>query len=250
MIVKKNLIFTCLTLILIGSAFSRPNGSTALLDDYITKLYSDIEPLDGSKPAYDLFERGMIGYLNLKANGTKINNEKLTVVDFRLSANTKRMWIIDLAENKVLHHRLVSHGKNTGSEYAEIFSNVKNSNTSSLGFYLTGENYMGKYGFSMRLDGVEPGFNDRARERAIVMHPAPYVSTDFVKMYGRLGRSFGCPAISFNKHKEIIKGLANQSVLFLYYPTADYEAKTRYNDRIKAEQYLSSVIGKHSDIRS
>lgn len=241
--VRKSLTFTCLAFLVLNNLYATSSGPLALLDDYISRIYSDLQPLeDGTKPAFDVFERGMIGYLNLKADGRQINNEKLTLIDFRLSANKKRMWIIDLTQNKVLYHRLVSHGKNTGNEYAEKFSNVKNSNTSSLGFYLTGENYIGKYGLSMRLDGIEAGFNDRARDRAIVMHPAPYVSNDFIKLNGRLGRSFGCPAIAFSKHKEIIKGLANQSVLFIYYPWETYELNTRLNDRLKAEGYLAGML--------
>lgn len=183
----------------------------------------------------------MTGYLNMKADGIEINNEKLTIIDFRLSANKKRMWIIDIATNKVMHHRLVSHGQNSGGEYAEKFSNIKNSNTSSLGFYLTGENYIGKHGLSLRLDGMERGFNDRARERAIVLHGAAYVSNDFITMHGRLGRSFGCPAIALNKHKEIITALANRSVIFIYHPTKEYVLNTQYYNQEKAENYLAAM---------
>lgn len=213
-----------------------------ILENYIAQGYSSLQPLDGSRPPYDIYQRGMIGYLNLKAEGKKINNEKLTLIDFRISSNKKRMWIIDLKSNKVLYHRLVSHGKNTGEEYAKVFSNIKNSNTSSLGFYLTGENYFGKHGLSLRLDGVEAGFNDKARDRAIVMHGAHYVNNEYIKVNGRLGRSFGCPAISLHKSKEIIKGLSGQSVLFIYHPSEHYELNSKYNNRVKAEEYIAGLI--------
>lgn len=202
--------------------------------------YDQLIPLDGSKPSFDLYERGMIGYINMKADGKKIDNKKITLIDFRLSSKVKRMWIIDLKDNKVLNHRLVSHGKNTGEEYAKNFSNIKNSNQSSLGFYITGENYIGKHGLSMRLDGQESGFNDKARIRAIVMHSANYVSKDFAKSYGRLGRSFGCPAIANDGHKEIIKKLANKSVLFIYAGIKEYDEKTKLNDREKALKYIKN----------
>lgn len=238
----KSTVLSCLTVILFSLIFSQSTKASAILEDYLSKNYAALQPLKGSKPPYDIYERGLIGYLNLKAEGKKIGNQKLTLIDFRISANQKRMWVIDLADNKILYHRLVSHGKNSGSEYAKTFSNVKNSNTSSLGFYLTGENYIGKHGLSLRLDGVETGFNDRARDRAIVLHGAAYVSNDFIKRNGRLGRSFGCPAIGLNNHKEIIRGLANQSVLFIYHPTESYEITTKYKDRVKAEEYLSGIV--------
>ena len=214
--------------------------SNSLVEDYILQQYHTLTVLEKSKPAFDLYQKGMIGYYNLLATGKKIPNEKLTLVDFRLSSNVKRMWVIDLKSNKVLYYRLVAHGKNTGGEYAKSFSNIRNSNQSSLGFYLTGENYYGKHGLSLRLDGMESGFNDKARERAIVMHSANYVSKDFSKKVGRLGRSFGCPAIALKDHKEIIRGLANKSVLFIYYPLDSYNRQTTLQDVDKANDYYTS----------
>lgn len=205
---------------------------------FIAESYAKMKVSELSKPPYDLYERGMIGYMNLLASGKRIENQKITLIDFRISSTEKRMWIIDIENNQLLFHRLVAHGKNTGEDYAESFSNIKNSNQSSLGFYLTGENYVGKHGLSLRLDGMEPGFNDKARARAIVMHSAKYVDKTFAKNYGRLGRSFGCPAIALPEYKEIIKGLANKSVLFIYYPKPKYEAESNLNDREKAENYF------------
>jgi hypothetical protein len=206
---------------------------------FVAQSYKEMISFDSMKPPFDLYERGLIGYLNILYHGTTINNEKLTLIDFRLSSAIKRMWIIDMNANKVLYHRLVAHGKNTGEDYATAFSNIKNSNQSSLGFYLTGENYIGKHGLSLRLDGIEQGFNDMARDRAIVMHSAHYVDKEFVKNNGRLGRSFGCPAIALPNHTEIITALAEQSVLFIYYPKVKYEEGTQLNNRHKAEHYLN-----------
>lgn len=213
-----------------------------LLEDFILTQYESLQSLENSKPAYDVYHRGYVGYLNLLADGKQVKTGKLTLIDFRLSSNKKRMWVIDLASNKVLYYRLVAHGKNTGEEYAQNFSNITNSNQSSVGFYLTGENYYGKHGLSLRLDGMEHGFNDKARSRAIVMHSAAYVSKDFTKNVGRLGRSFGCPAIAMKDHKEIIKGLANQSVLFIFYPLKEYQEKTLYYDLEKASTFYEHQL--------
>ncbi len=216
--------------------------SDSEFDLYLKQQYENLQvSTDGSKPPFDVYKRGMVGYLNLKSDGQPIANEKITLIDFRMSSRKKRMWVLDLKLNQVIYHRLVAHGKNTGEEYARQFSNTKNSNQSSLGFYITGENYFGKHGISLRLDGMEAEFNSKARSRAIVMHGASYVSKDFINTHGRLGRSFGCPAIALYKHTEIIKTLANGSVLFIYYPLRDYETRTLLNDSAKAWNYLQSL---------
>jgi hypothetical protein len=190
-------------------------------NNYITKKYELIDFKGKIKPAADLFKRGMIGFMKLKNQG-KVKSEILTLIDFRLSSNKKRMWVIDLENNKLLYHTLVAHGKNTGNEYAKSFSNIVNSNQSSLGFYLTGETYKGKHGLSLRLDGMEQNINHRARERAIVIHGASYVHEDYSKKHGRIGRSFGCPAIPMEKHTEIINKLADKSCVFIYFPSPAY----------------------------
>lgn len=233
-----NTIITGVLMSISGESYGHPSNN---FQSFITQQYQTLTPLEGSKPAFDIYEKGIIGYYNLLAEGKSISNSKLTLIDFRLSSNKKRMWVIDLMTNKVLYYRLVAHGKNTGEEFAKNFSNVKNSNKSSVGFYLTGENYYGKHGLSLRLDGMEPGFNDKARDRAIVMHSAAYVSKDFSKNMGRLGRSFGCPAIAMKDHKEIIKGLAERSLLFIYYPLDDYLTRTRLNNFQIAEEYYNGL---------
>lgn len=185
-------------------------------------LYSDIDPSGFSLPDPQVFIKGIAGYHALKEKGLVTNN-KLTIIDFRYSSTKKRLWIIDLDKKKVLFQSLVAHGKKTGEEFARFFSNQVQSHQSSLGFFITGSTYSGKHGLSMRLDGVEKGINDRARERAIVLHGANYVSHDFIRKYGRLGRSLGCPSVPVGLHKEIINAIKDNSCLFVYYPDDSYE---------------------------
>lgn len=189
-------------------------------------------------PDFGLFKLAFTGYMNLRDNAKLGPKKIITIVDFRKPSNQKRLWIIDLASKKIIYHTLVSHGKNTGLLYAEVFSNVPNSNTSSLGFYVTDKTYIGKHGLSLYLDGQEAGFNDKARSRAIVMHGADYASSDFVKKHGRLGRSFGCPSVPMAFHKEIISTIKDKTCLFLFYPDKNYLAQSKV---LSADNLLSQV---------
>ncbi len=137
------------------------------------------------------------------------------------------MWVIDIKTQKVILKSLVSHGRNSGSEYATDFSNASESFKSSLGFYVTGETYTGKHGLSLRLDGMEYGINDNARNRAVVVHGADYVSKSFIKNTGRLGRSQGCPAVPYEIHKELIETIKGKSCIFIYHPSRNYVVKSK-----------------------
>ena len=194
------------------------------MDNYCEWFYKKLGN-EIPKPAYDVFKKALTGYFNLKAE-SKIGNNLLTIIDFSLSSSKERMWIIDMVRMKITHRSLVSHGRNSGGEFAKTFSNRIASNQSSLGFYLTGGVYYGKNGFSLYLDGLEKGINDKARERTIVMHSADYVSKEFIRRYGRLGRSLGCPAIPVKNHREIIRSLSGRSCMFIYYPSPDYFGKS------------------------
>ena len=186
-------------------------------------IYESIDDENMVKPDFDVFQIGFAGYCELENNG-KIPNERiLTLIDFRKSGNERRMWVIDLVDKKVLYHTLVAHGRNSGELYASKFSNILNSNQSSLGFYLTGSVYSGKHGTSLKLKGLEKGINDNASQRAIVMHGAEYVSEKFIEKAGRLGRSFGCPAIPMEIHEQVIRLLADGTCLFIYYPDVSYQ---------------------------
>jgi hypothetical protein len=126
-------------------------------------------------------------------------------------------------KNEILFHSLVAHGRNTGDEFANEFSNVTDSNKSSVGFYATGELYNGKHGLSMRLDGLQKGLNDNARQRAVVVHGADYVSESFIKQNKRLGRSQGCPALPVEMNNKIISIIKDKSCLFIYHPSKNQE---------------------------
>lgn len=205
-------------------ATTTKNTNTAKAVTTVSAEMAEYNALDANSftmPAFESFEKAVHGYNILKAQG-KITKEILTLVDFSKSSNTKRLWIIDMKSHKVLYNTLVAHGRNSGDEFATQFSNNNSSNMSSLGFYATGEIYNGKHGESMRLDGLEAGFNSNARSRAVVMHAADYVCDAFAKQHKRIGRSQGCPALPNALNKEIIHLLKNKSCLFIYHPTQKY----------------------------
>jgi len=193
----------------------------------LRNLYAQILPVE-NRPAYHVFSLGMKGYDAVLKEGRLVNRRYLTLIDFSLSSNIKRLWVIDLESMQTVHHSLVSHGKNTGYEYALKFSNVPRSCKSSLGFYVTGNTYMGKHGLSLKLDGIEKQINDNARKRAIVIHGANYTSRKFIDAHGRLGRSFGCPALPVAKCRPIIDTIKGRSCLFIYYPDQKYFYKSKY----------------------
>jgi hypothetical protein len=158
------------------------------------------------------------------------NEDIVTIIDFSKPSTEKRLFILDLKKQELLYHTFVAHGKNTGVNMATKFSNNKGSNQSSLGLFQTGESYQGKHGYSLRLDGLEKGINDNARSRAVVMHSANYVSEDFIKRHGRLGRSWGCPAVPVEFSKEIIDLIKGGSCLYIYANDSHYLENTILSD--------------------
>ncbi|OIQ22557.1 MAG: hypothetical protein BM557_00800 [Flavobacterium sp. MedPE-SWcel] len=184
-------------------------------------VYHNLKANSFTLPEFTCFSNAFTGFKKLKEAG-KVKKNLLTVIDFSKSSNTKRLWIIDMNTQTVLYNTYVAHGRKSGNEFATSFSNVSNSNKSSLGFYATGELYVGKHGKSLRLDGLERGINNNARARAIVIHAADYVSKDFINQNKRLGRSLGCPALPNHLNKEIITLIADKSCLFIYHPTKSY----------------------------
>lgn len=177
-------------------------------------------------PRPEVIQLAVSGYLNLLEEGKIDEGSPLSVIDFSLPSSKERLWIFDVEEGTLLYHSLVSHGRNSGDLMAKKFSNINSSFMSSLGFYVTGETYQGKHGYSLRLDGVEKGFNDLARERAIVIHGADYANKEFVKNTGRLGRSLGCPALPMNVYKEVINTIKDGSCLFIYGNDSEYLSKS------------------------
>jgi hypothetical protein len=175
---------------------------------------------------FEVFQKALTGYLNLKQAGRLTDNQqRLTVIDFDLPSTEKRLWVLDLEDHKVLFHTLVAHGHNSGENEASSFSNTDQSNMSSLGFYVTGHEYEGKHGHSLRLQGLDEGFNTNALARSVVMHGADYVSEAFIKQNGRLGRSLGCPALPLDQYSQIIDAVKGGSCLFLNKSNAGYASK-------------------------
>lgn len=185
-------------------------------------IYNSLKTNQFELPNLESFTEALKGFYLLKDKGL-IQKDILTLVDFSLSSNVKRLWVIDMASNTILYNSLVAHGRNTGEEFANSFSNANSSFKSSLGFYATGEIYNGKHGMSLKLDGLERGVNNNARVRGVVIHSADYVSNSFIKNNKRLGRSQGCPAIPAEALKGIVNTIKNKSCLFIYHPSRSFK---------------------------
>jgi len=156
------------------------------------------------------------------------SSERLAVIDYSRPSTTPRLWIFDLGQRTLLFHELVAHGRNSGDNITTTFSNQPGSNASSLGLFVGQETYEGEHGYSMRMDGLEPGFNDKARERYIVMHGASYVDEAVSEKLGRLGRSLGCPAVRSGVAHRIIDTLKGGQFVFSYYPDAQWLSESRF----------------------
>lgn len=220
---------------------SNPDPASTEIHIQMNNYYSWLYGMLGnevSKPEYEVFKQALTGFFNLKGEN-KVSKNLLTIIDFSLSSNLERMWVLDINKMEVVHRSLVAHGRNSGDEFARYFSNKPSSYQSSLGFYLTDNMYHGKHGLSLYLEGLEPGINDKARERAIVMHSADYVSEDFIRNYGRLGRSLGCPSIPLENHKEIIEKLSGRSCLYIHYPDAEY---LQTSHLLNPESALTAIV--------
>jgi hypothetical protein len=146
----------------------------------------------------------------------------LTIIDYSRPSTERRLWVLDLARRRVLFYEFVAHGRNTGENFAEEFSNQPGSLQSSLGLFRTEETFEGRHGLSLRLTGLEAGFNDRAYDRAIVLHGASYVNRSFIAQHGRLGRSWGCPVVDRAVHRRIIDRIKDGTALFVYYPDDEW----------------------------
>ncbi|SFC39408.1 L,D-transpeptidase catalytic domain [Parapedobacter composti] len=198
------------------------------------KLYDSLQLESVLK--YEAFEQAMVGYKTIPAKNKNI----LTVIDFTLPSTEKRMYVLDMKNKKLLFHTIVSHGRNSGEKYATRFSNKHGSYQSSLGFYLTDATYQGGNGYSLRLAGLEPGINDQAMARAVVIHGADYCSESVIRATGRLGRSYGCPALPRALNKPIIDTIKNGSLLFIYADNDAYMANSKIlKDGVGAETMLA-----------
>jgi hypothetical protein len=224
---------------------TNPSISAVSINDiegYISQVYSQIDFKGSEKISFDAFAHAYRGYLNLRNSG-KLNSSKpvLTVADFTLSSTQKRLWLIDLQNKTVLMNEYVAHGQGSGDEFAKAFSNTENSHQSSIGFYVTDDTYVGKHGTSLRLHGMDNGYNSAAYERAIVVHGADYVSPSFIAGQKRLGRSWGCPAVSQQAIGKVINYIKGGTCLFIYYPQKQYLASSSWiNKKIERlpEDYM------------
>ncbi len=173
-----------------------------------------------------VYRAAVNGWQKLRSRGAVTKNI-IAICDFTQSSNNRRLYVIDMMNGTLLFNTLVAHGRNTGEEFARSFSNEPESHKSSLGFYTTGDTYFGEHGLSLKLQGREPGFNDKAEARSIVMHGADYVCDNFICQFGRLGRSFGCPSVPYGQHEQIINAIKGGSCLFVYYPDKKYLSASR-----------------------
>ena len=178
-------------------------------------------------PRLNLLKTALSGIEMLLEKHQLRRSDIITIIDYSLPSDKERLWVLDLKNEKVLFRCLVSHGRNSGELMAKNFSNIPGSYASCPGFYATGETYIGRHGLSLALDGLEAGINDNARRRAIVIHGADYVSYDFIRNHGRLGRSQGCPAVPEELCKELIRTIKGGSCLFIYAPDTNYKSNSQ-----------------------
>ncbi|NLF52986.1 MAG: murein L,D-transpeptidase catalytic domain family protein [Thauera phenolivorans] len=174
--------------------------------------------------------------------------ERLAVIDFSRPSSEQRLWIFDLERRKLVLQDFVAHGQNSGDNFATRFSNNVGSHQTSLGLFRTQETYVGKHGYSLRMDGLEPGINDRARERAIVVHSADYVDPSWIGRQGRIGRSQGCPAVRPEIGQQVVDHLKGGQYMFAYYPDQDWLQSSAYLNCSPSR--VSAVIAPLRDPRS
>jgi len=200
------------------------SNAALTFDTFLEELYTDAQ-LGDAGLNFDVFAKAATGFYNLK-DQKKLNKNKniLSVIDFGMSSSKKRLWIVDLDKREILYNTYVAHGRGSGDDMAVNFSNIENSHMSSLGFYVTENTYFGKHGLSLKLEGQDANFNSQAKQRAIVIHGADYVSEDFIKRQGRLGRSHGCPALSNELSPEIIQLIKEGTCLYIDAPSKNYQS--------------------------
>lgn len=210
---------------------------------YINSLYNSAH-LKEAGLSLPVFEKAVTGFYNLKKAGQLSDKSILTIADFDQSSKKKRLYIIDLVKKEMLLNTWVAHGQNSGSDETTSFSNKNDSFASSLGFYVTGEVYKGIHGKSLKLDGMDVGFNDNARKRSIVVHGAPYVSEGTINALGRLGRSQGCPAVAPEVTEKVINTIGDKTVLFINKSIENYSSK--YLDHTFASNFIDDNAAIHN----
>ena len=226
----------------LASAFSSPHASNSLQRIMASAGAYQYCPKPSAIPLYEI--KNMLNKESNTLNAAVINkvltilkcanhyniehNNILTIIDYSLPASEKRLWTFDLKEKKLLFYTYVSHGIKSGTLLSTLFSNKNDSKSSSLGVYKTAETYYGRDGLSLRLNGLDYGFNSNASSRYIVMHGGWYVNEKFIKKYGRAGRSWGCPAVPLNLTEPIINAIKDKTLLIVYYPNDDWLLKSKF----------------------
>jgi hypothetical protein len=190
-------------------------------------LYQQIDNLEGSGLTKKAFEYALRGYYYMLNHHWITKTNILSICDLSQSSRNKRLYIVDLDEKRILVNTYVAHGRNSGGEFAKYFSNNPSSHKTSLGFYVTMGTYYGDNGLSLRIKGMDRGFNDRASGRNIVVHGSEYVGPDFLSMNRFCGRSYGCPAVPLDESEEIIDLIKDGSCLFIYHPTTRYITRSK-----------------------
>ncbi|MFJ1262297.1 murein L,D-transpeptidase catalytic domain family protein [Capnocytophaga canis] len=226
------------TLSVTDSIRSKEYVSLALkkMENNIKELYDEVEG-EYYDLNYEAFRYAYIGYQSLKNQQRLNEKEILSIIDFSKDSNTKRFYTIDLEEKQIIFHTYVSHGKKSGDKLSTSFSNTKESNKSSIGFFITGSTYMGSKGFSLRLHGDEKGYNSNVATRGVVIHTADYVSEDYIRRNGRLGRSLGCPVLPEHIYKDVIETIKDKTVVFAYYNDKKYLKSSKYLNLLKLIDY-------------
>jgi hypothetical protein len=191
------------------------------IDVEAATIYNELS-LQEKGLSQDAFEYAYRGYRKLLDKQMIKQPGYLTICDFSQSSNNKRLYLIDLNNNELMVHTYVAHGRNSGAEFATRFSNKPSSLQSSLGFYVTEDTYFGEHGLSLKINGVEPGYNNNALRRAIVVHGADYIGERWLNNSDYMGRSYGCPAIPSEDRDTIINTIKNGTCLFIYHPSASY----------------------------
>lgn len=215
--------------------------------NYIIQLYNSIDFSSTRKINFPVFEAGLKGMLNLKAAGIIADSQQIiSLIDFSLSSIHPRMWIIDLKNKKAVWNDYVAHGEGSGLDSAVSFSDQNNSHQSSLGFYVTSDIYKGSHGISLKLIGLDKGFNSSALKRAIVVHGADYVSNSFIEGQKRLGRSWGCPAVSKNEINTVINYIKGGACLFIYAPVAQYFKKSIWLKSLPNQIFSDLICNENS----
>lgn len=217
--ISTNLLLPILWIFSFAFSSEEANPIEKVITENPISLYEQLAEKTETLPKKEVFDIALKGWQKLNS---ELKSKVITIIDFSLPSTEKRLWIIDPTNQLVLLNTVVSHGRNSGNLMASKFSNKPESYQSSLGFYKTAETYQGKHGYSLRLDGLEQGFNDQARNRAIVIHGADYAREEFAKNTGRLGRSLGCPALPTEISSKAIDFIKDGSLLFIYGQDENY----------------------------